>query len=346
MMLLGAMLLGACTNQAVSERRGANDRRTMSTAPVVSTTSTTSTTVPPDQYANAGDAAAAASTRFKAGGEIAGLYGVEKPPGYGDGCHANHGALKPRIPCQYGRRDATRTMVLIGDSHAAHWFAGLEALALEDGWKLVSMTKTGCTSPDVSIQLHAAWYKECDTWRRNTIKAANALQPDLVVLPLLTRHGLWGRSRRAAPLLTWERAITTTVQQLRSSGASVLVLSDTPRSKENPRGCTIARRDTDLRPCMNRRSDAVLTDRIEAQRRGAKAGGGHFVDVSNWVCGPELCNVVIDNTAVYRDEGHLSNAFARLLVAQLRQAVTEASAERAMGGAKTPKQLDLRPDLP
>ena len=276
-----------------------------------------------DVYETARTRAALDSRQRRATGDIKGLYGTEKPPGYSDGCHARHHDLEPRIPCHYGDLAATRTMVLMGDSHGAHWFAGLELIAKRDGWKLVNYTKTGCTSPDVSIQLMNEYYAECDTWRRNTVAAIVRLQPDLVVMPLLSRHGLWGRSRTEEPLVVWEDAVQRTATQLGVGRTKVLVLGDTPKSRDNPRGCTMARRNTDLRPCMNPRSEAVFPERIDAERRGAQRAGARFVDVSDWICGPTYCNVVVGNTAVYRDEGHLSNSFTRLLLPQLRRSISD-----------------------
>ena len=57
----------------------------------------------------------------------------------------------------------------------------------------------------------------------------------------------------------------------------------------------------------------------------ARAAGVPFVDPTPWLCGTEVCPVVVGQFLVYRDDSHLSVPFARwlgpVLGLELRRAV-------------------------
>ncbi|WP_347040427.1 SGNH hydrolase domain-containing protein [Glutamicibacter halophytocola] len=46
--------------------------------------------------------------------------------------------------CEFGGKDATYTVALVGDSHAAHWFEALNGFARSKGWKVVTYLKNSC----------------------------------------------------------------------------------------------------------------------------------------------------------------------------------------------------------
>ena len=62
---------------------------------------------------------------------------------YDDGC-VNIGVDPEVRDCRYGSQGSDFTMVLYGDSHAAHWFPALEEIAVDREIELVVLTKGGC----------------------------------------------------------------------------------------------------------------------------------------------------------------------------------------------------------
>src|SRR5690606_30256 len=103
---------------------------------------------------------------------------TDMPSIYSDGCHLPFRAVD--FPeCAYGDPSAARTMVLFGDSHAAQWFPALERIALTRGWRLVSLTKSGCPAVDVSLFNLALGrpYEECDAWRDAVMRRIASERP-------------------------------------------------------------------------------------------------------------------------------------------------------------------------
>ncbi len=88
------------------------------------------------------------------------------------GCHVDYGATAPASGCVFGDVAARRTVVLIGDSHAAQWFPALERLAQRERFRLVSWTKSGCPfALGVHIYLPALGrdYTECLAWQQRVL---------------------------------------------------------------------------------------------------------------------------------------------------------------------------------
>jgi len=107
---------------------------------------------------------------------------VERPAVYDDGCHVNYGETESG-DCTYGDIGSPKKVVLYGDSHAAQWFPALEQLARKNGFELISLTKSACSSVD-SPRANQGAYKnsECEKWRENSIERIQKIKPDAVIL--------------------------------------------------------------------------------------------------------------------------------------------------------------------
>ncbi|MEU7471801.1 acyltransferase family protein [Streptomyces sp. NPDC044984] len=239
---------------------------------------------------------------------------------YRDGCHVDHDST--RTPsCVYGDRASSRTVVLFGDSHAAQWFPALQRLATARGWKLVSLTKASCKVADVTIVSDHEPYTACDTWRSRAVARINALHPALVVVSSSDA----GDPARPAddPLRQWTTGFEDTLRDLGTSGAHVAVLLDTPWPKGDPVDCA-AKNPLHLRACANHLPDAIHdATRHTALRGAATATSASVIDPGPWVCAPRTgtCPVVVGDTAVHRDDSHLSEAYAEALTPVLAPAL-------------------------
>ncbi|MFD4949117.1 acyltransferase family protein [Streptomyces sp. NPDC058239] len=231
---------------------------------------------------------------------------------YRDGCHVDYAATGTR-PCVYGDRTSSRTVVLFGDSHAAQWFPALQRLATTRGWKLVSLTKASCKVADVTIVSGHKPYTACDTWRSNAMARIKTLRPDLVVV---SSSDAGDPARPATdPLHQWTTGFENTFRNLGTSGARVAALLDTPWPKGDPIDCA-ASNSLQLRTCANNLPDTTRNaTRGTALRTAASTTATTVIDPTPWLCAPRtgICPVVVADTAVYRDDSHLSEAYADAL---------------------------------
>jgi hypothetical protein len=141
----------------------------------------------------------------------------------------------------------------------------------------------------------------------------NALHPALVVVSSSDA----GDPAEPADdtLRQWTTGFEDTFRDLGTSGAHVAALLDTPWPKGDPVDCA-ADNSLQLHACANHLPGAIHdATRQSAIRSAAAVTGATVVDPRSWVCAVRtgICPVVVANTVVYRDESHLSEAYAAAL---------------------------------
>ena len=230
-----------------------------------------------------------------------------------DGCSLSLRGAKPPV-CEYGVKDAGVTVALVGDSHAAHWFPALEALANESGWRLVPMTKHSCTFVDLRIYSSRLKreYTECETWRGNVVKALQEIEPDLVVV---SSHRWFPTMAAADQDPTRQgKAMARLLDQL---PGQVVLLADTPISRHDVPAC-LSRNLKDIRACSSDRAYAFGRKPSAREKVAARLAGATLIDLSAVICPTTgRCPAVVDGMIVYRDDHHLTATFSRSLAPEL-----------------------------
>ncbi|MZD08385.1 acyltransferase, partial [Streptomyces sp. SID5785] len=230
---------------------------------------------------------------------------------YRDHCHISVTSTAVPGPCVYGDPASDTTVVLFGDSHAAQWFPALDRIARERHWRLVSLTKASCKTADVTIVLGGRPYTACDTWRAKVLDRIAALHPDLVIAASSDSGDPVHADGDA--VRQWTAGYARTYRALRSGGARVAALLDTPWPPSDAVDCA-ATHPLDLSRCATDPAHAAKDPvKATALRAAAKATGSAVIDPGPWLCGSTRCPTVVADTLVYRDDGHLSEAYARAL---------------------------------
>lgn len=238
---------------------------------------------------------------------------------YRNGCHVDFLETEPKEPCRFGDPESRFVVVLFGDSHAAQWFPALEKASSDNGWALVSFTKSGCPSSDLTL-----WsgplnreYTECNEWRRNTVDRLNDMHPDLVVLANRSRNAEDEGGFSPEELA---RATARTIKDLTPSKAHVVEIGPIPHMDESPVTCLSGHLD-DANACSLSRSVALPQVLVSEARGSAIAAEAGFIDPTPWLCTQLRCPVVIGQYLVYRDGSHLSEEYAEWLSEPLASAI-------------------------
>ncbi len=244
---------------------------------------------------------------------------------FSDGCHVRF--LEVDLPpCEYGRTGAPARVVLLGDSHATHWFPALHAAAQARGWGLVAHGKNTCPPFGLPLQqpdLHRP-YRECDAWQSAVLDKVARERPDVVVVGVARHYGPeWGISVQDR---AWLQGMGSTVARLRATGAQVLVLSPTPWPRRDVPECLAEHLD-DAAACSFSRAAAVSAAGARAERAVVESAGGSYVDVSDWLCAPQVCPVVVGDVLVYRDDNHITTTWTRTVSPLMAQRVAAALAD-------------------
>lgn len=198
--------------------------------------------------------------------------------------------------------DPAAVVYLAGASHEQQYEEAFAGLAREHGWELREMLKHGCrlaTSGDGGMTFPPA----CATWNEQALDALVAARPDAVVV-VGTRTYEDGSPEQVLPgqVDAW--------RTLDDAGIAVVTVRDNPRFEWFVPECV----DSAATPadCGRPRAEQLAAVSPLATTPGVPADAVHL-DLSDAVCGPETCAVVVGNVLVYRDDDHLTNTYVRTL---------------------------------
>lgn len=245
-----------------------------------------------------------------------GLAHVDKdqPEIYANGCHLGFGPTTAPGACAYGDVDATTTVVLFGDSHAAQWFPALDSIATEQGWRLLSRTKSSCSPVSVTVasSTHEGEYEECTTWRANVLDEIDEIKPALVIIGATDEEEILDVTGDGAA--EWGAGWTTTLDRVTASAGRVAALTDTPRATGKRAPDCLALNEDDVRGCVKDQPYEIgAPARREAGIAAQREEGVTVVGTKDWFCVDGGCPFIVDDTLVYRDQHHISTVYAQFL---------------------------------
>lgn len=220
---------------------------------------------------------------------------------YTEKCHQNQKSSEP-ISCLLGDLHGSKTIAVVGDSHAAQWIPALEKMAKELGWKLMTFTKSACPFSRVAVKAAGGIpYPSCSEWRENVILKIKETAPILVFTSQSRGYGYINRETMTAGLRNVWR-------ELEEAGTQVVVIQDTPWMTFEPGDCLAA---GDPQKCTSVRTEVEADDLLSKAAEGAE--GVQFVDMTDGICRAEFCDAVVGNIIVWRDRHHLSATYSQAL---------------------------------
>jgi peptidoglycan/LPS O-acetylase OafA/YrhL len=210
------------------------------------------------------------------------------------------------VPCSFGDRSSTTTVLLLGDSTAAMWSSAFIRLAEAQHVRLVLIAKTGCApwlDPDLIFGGGRNPY--CDEWHRFELAEARRLHP---AATFVTGYVGEPVSQAAVP-----DGVTRLLEALGRVSDHVTVLSNlpaVPRGHADPATCVLVHPE-DIRPCDL--SVAAFQESYgwfrTALEQGAATSGASFVDLDPLFCTSTTCPMVVGRHLVWRDLFHANVAY-------------------------------------
>jgi hypothetical protein len=228
-----------------------------------------------------------------------------------------------RPECVAGHPGGARTVVLFGDSHAAHWYPAVERIAAARGWRLVTLMKSGCPAAQVDVfntRLRRP-YTECASWRERAVARIRALRPTAVVMSsALTYVGRPDAHRPGATVsyAEWRDGVRRTAAAFDALGIRTVLLHPTPRPGVDVPAClSRARyRGEDPSAACSWPREGVLDPAVhQAERAGlAPLRYAGTVDLTPAFCDAARCMPTRDGVVIYRDRSHLTSSFTTSMV--------------------------------
>ena len=201
--------------------------------------------------------------------------------------------------CRVGKTTSSRSIVVIGDSHAQMWMPTILRLAERDGWLVIPLLRPGCT-PDTWVDDRGL--AACRPWYRWATRQVKRLRPDVTLV-----GGAVGGSRGAAARAAVNGMVAMARSNVAASG-KVVVLGDPEGLRKNPIDCLLSRHAT-MATCTATWPLAWLEpyNQIAEQSKKLRVG---FLDTRGWFCFERQCPPVIGRTIVYKDYHHVTVAYA------------------------------------
>jgi peptidoglycan/LPS O-acetylase OafA/YrhL len=220
--------------------------------------------------------------------------------------------------CSFGAAASPTTIVLFGDSHAMQWFNPMRLMAERHGWQLLTVLKSGCPATDVAVS------DDCTTWRADAITRIQSLRPTLVVVANATQY--LARKDAPIPLDEWKRGTRRTLSALTANDSKVVAIRDTPLPGFDVPTClarSVRHAWYSAASCQIARSSAITPSVFEAEESAVQGlPGVRFIDLTDQICNGDACPAIRDGVIVYRDDNHLTGAFAQSLLPALEARLT------------------------
>jgi peptidoglycan/LPS O-acetylase OafA/YrhL len=249
--------------------------------------------------------------------DLAVAYDDQGPIGPDDHCMR---ASEVPIICELGDRAGTRTVVVVGDSHAWQWVAAFDELARRSGWRLETLTRPSCPLGVTDVAVPGGRIDEtCPLWRAAVMEHLLAERPDLVVTAGLTPYGYAFAEYEVLPADRLADGYVAVWDELRDSGIEVIAIRDGPYFPDDMLEC-VASGTPD---CGGARAD-VLDPHADPLVIAADRSGVPLLDLTDAICGARRCDAVIGNVVVYRDHHHFTATYTLTMLDALTDRLREA----------------------
>ena len=203
--------------------------------------------------------------------------------------------------CQQGDPNGTKTIALIGDSHARQIFDPLNSIAIRNHLKLFVMSKSHCQPMATRIFPRDYESPSCLTWNQKLERyLASTTRFDLIANMNASNYSYVSTDEPAA--------FGALVRSQLLRGSKWLVVRDNPMPKRNLAACLEAAGPRAATACSVSRTRGFMHADLLAEVV-KKLPGVIYADFSDVFCTPRVCPPVIGLDIVYRDT-HLTRTFS------------------------------------
>ena len=214
--------------------------------------------------------------------------------------------VAPAERCTFGAPDAATTMVLVGDSTAAHQLDSFVALAERSDGELRVVSRAGFACSFVDLAWDTEDTEACADHLAETLRLIESLEPDLVVVQNTYEPMPLAGEGRDATVAEFADGLGRYLDRIEPHVGRVVHLSPPPpgasvRECYRPGGSPV--------DCLTRvggpwRERAAAIGALAADR------GQPWVDAREFTCVDDVCPAFIGDDVVKIDYVHYSGAFA------------------------------------
>ncbi len=224
------------------------------------------------------------------------------------------------LGCELGDlTNPTRTVALVGDSHAASLMPLMDALGEAQGWRVVAHPKTSCP---LTLARRVLADSETDTDVAESCERFNAEviaslvdDPEVtdVFFSSFTSAYTWTSMPGQSLPQPETDGFTSIYRLMIDAGKRVHVFRDVPRTNGKSVPDCLAKGNSGPIRCASPRTDALPLDNAVRAAEAMNDPRVRVIDLTDSFCDESICHVRIGDVIVYRDSSHLSMEYSRLL---------------------------------
>lgn len=210
--------------------------------------------------------------------------------------------------------------ILIGDSHAGHYYPALSLVSAEDGFSLEARHRGGCNSFAPSAEGLSQVEKDCVKWGK---QSWDAILTDETVERVIISNFTFGANDPSPATL---KRVHEVISQLKKSKIEIVLIRDIPGVPLTPTG------EKQTGPaCLESGNDCSWIPPESTNDWLLSVAEEEGIPVFNtWqiLCPKGTCQTVIGGLIAYYDTAHLTGAFSETMVHWFREQLKEVSAQR------------------
>lgn len=235
---------------------------------------------------------------------------------YPDNCQLStfDAAVLENPKCVHGAGEKTPSVLLWGDSHAAHYIGVIGSIAQHSRFRVRNASYSTC--PPVWSRDDAYGYGE---YRAGCAPFRDLVRQSIAPYSTVALGAQWSVHMRNPNFMP---DLQRTLSKLVAEGKSVVLLGEVPSFGNYDRACELRNKARHMVDCVamaTRKDDGVTPANRNLKQIAAQMPGVAYMDVHDVVCRDGICSPYIDGKPAYFDTNHMSMQGAwrvgRLLVA-------------------------------
>jgi hypothetical protein len=208
-------------------------------------------------------------------------------------------------------------IILMGNSHALMWSVPIYDIAKQLGYRFGLVFHAAC---HLSLAKFTGWppyatESRCRAWQDAAGDWVNQHNPAVV----LAATGD-GADIKVSDGADYAAGYAAALKKLQAPGRKLFVMGAVPFPGQHPIRCLSAHSSFTLM-CASATSLATPLYAQQAMLDAARQAGAGYVNVTPFLCTPEICPVVIGHYLAYLDQYHLTTTYAQTLVPVIQQAL-------------------------
>jgi len=220
-------------------------------------------------------------------------------------------------PCVFGSADATKTVVILGDSIGLQWFSMVPALFPAPIWRTVVLTKSSCPMVDENFYYPRIKqvYSICTEWRNAVLAELERLQPDVLIIGSAATYDFTASQ--------WIEGTARVLDRITNKVGNIFLIPGTPSLGFDGPGC-VARAlspagTVDRDACRARDRLALVAPVTDYLRQSVdRYPNSYLLDLNELVCPDGVCQALSsEGLLVFRDSQHLTDRFVRARTPQI-----------------------------